>query len=317
MVARNRSMFLPLLAGALFLGACESSSGSLEPGESRLTVQLTDAPGDLKEARVRISKIILQGTQTGDSTAARQEFTVNSTEWINLLSLAGGKFTDLVSGVTVQPGTYSQLRVVVDGAYVVTSDNKVYATSGATLPAGVTSTGELKCPGCAQSGFKVVFPGGITVSDATTLLVDFDVNQSFGHEAGNSGKYILKPVLIGTKKSGSGSTQTGTISGTVALAQGVTIPACGGQTTLDLTRVVPTATAGTTLKTGTTTAAGAYTIASVAPGTYTLGVDRVGFANGDTLSFAATATPPTVTVASGATAASSYSVTSATCKVKG
>ena len=314
MVARSRSMFLPVLAGALFLGACESSSGSLEPGEATLTVQLTDAPGDLKQAHVKVSRIILQGTQTGDSTAARQEFTVTSPEWINLLSLAGGKLQNLVSGAAVQPGTYTQLRLVVDGAYVVTSDNKVYATSGAALPAGVTSTGELKCPGCAQSGFKVVFPGGITVADSTSLLIDFDVNQSFGHEAGNSGKYVLKPVLIGTRRTG--GTLPGTISGTVALAQGVTLPACGGQTTLDLTRFVPTATSGTTLKTGTTAAGGAYTIGAVAPGSYTLGVDRVGFANGDSLSFAATATPASVTVASGAASTASYSITSATCKVK-
>lgn len=317
MVARNRSMLFPVLAGALFLGACEASTGSLEPGDASLTVQLTDAPGDLKEARVKLSRIILQGTGTGDSTAARQEFAVASTEWINLLDLAGGKLQNLVSGATVQPGTYSQLRLVVDGAYVVTRDNKVYATSGAALPPNVTSTGELKCPGCAQSGFKVVFPGGITVADATTLLIDFDVNQSFGHEAGNSGKYILKPVLIGTKKGGSGSAQPGTIGGMVTLAQGVTIPACGGQTGLDLARFVPTATSGTTLKTGATTAAGAYTIGAVAPGTYALGVDRVGFANGDTLTFAAQANPASVTVASGATATAGYSVTSATCKVKG
>ncbi len=314
MVARSRSVLFPLLAGALFLGACEASTGSLEPGEARLTVQLTDAPGDLKEARVKVSKIILQGAGTGDSTSARQEFTVTSGEWINLLDLAGGKLQNLVSGVTVQPGTYSQLRLVVDGAYVVTRDNKVYATSGAALPSGVTSTGELKCPGCAQSGFKVIFPGGITVADATTLLIDFDVNQSFGHEAGNSGKFILKPVLIGTRRTE--GTQPGSIGGTVSLAQGVAIPACGGQATLDLTRFVPTATSGTTLKTGTTTAAGAYTIGAVAPGTYALGVDRVGFANGDTLSFAATATPASVTVAPGAASTAAYSVTSATCKVK-
>jgi hypothetical protein len=314
MVARNRSALFSLLAGALFLGACEASTGSLEPDGARLTVQLTDAPGDLKEARVKVSKIILQGTGTGDSTSARQEFAVTSTEWIDLLTLAGGKLQNLVSGVAVQPGTYSQLRVVVDGAYVVTRDNKVFATPGAALPANVTATGELKCPGCDQSGFKVIFPGGVTVSDSTTVLVDFDVNQSFGHEAGKSGKFILKPVLIGTRRTG--STQPGTISGTVSLAQGVTIPACGGQATLDLTRFVPTATSPTTLKTGTTTAAGAFKVGAVAPGTYALGVDRVGFANGDTLSFAAQATPSSVTVASGATATAAYSVTSAACKTR-
>lgn len=316
MVARNRTLVLPLLAGTLLLGACEASTGSLEPGEASLSVKLTDAPGDLKEARVKLSKVVLQGTQTGDSTSSRQEFAVSSAEWIDLLTLSGGKLKDLVSGAAVQPGTYTQLRLVVDGAYVVTRDGKVYATSGAQLPSGLTATGELVCPSCSQSGFKVKFPGGITVQDATTLVVDFDVNQSFGHEAGKSGKFILKPVLIGTR--GGSTTPLGSIGGTVALAQGVTIPACGGQATLDLTRFVPTATdAGTsTTKTGTTQANGAYTIGAVPAGTYAMGVDRVGFANGDTLSFTATATPSAVTVASGAAAASNYSVTAATCKVK-
>lgn len=315
MVVRNRSLLLPLLAGALFLGACEGSTGSLEPGGSRLTVQLTDAPGDLAEAQVRISKIVLQGTQTGDSTAARQEFPVSSTSWIDLLALTGGQVLELVDGASVQPGTYTQLRLVVDEAYIVTRDDRVFATAGAQLPAGTTADGELKCPSCAQSGFKVKFPGGIEVGEgATTLLVDFDVNQSFGHEAGKSGKYVLKPVLIGTRRT---TTPLGGIAGTVSLAQGVTLPACGGQATLDLTRFVPTATVGTTTRTGTTQASGAFTIASLPADTYALGVDRVAFANGDTLTFTATPTPASVTVASGATAPASYNVTAATCKAAG
>lgn len=316
MVTRYGRLLLPLLAGTLVLGACESSSGLTGGDSARLTIQLTDAPGDLKEARVKISKVILQGTVAGDSTASRQEFTPATSEYIDLLKLAGGKFQDLVSGVTVPPGTYTQLRLVVSDAYVVTSDNRVFATSGAQLPAGTSSAGELKCPGCGQSGFKVNFPGGIAVdAGSNTLLVDFDVKQSFGHEAGKSGKFILKPVLIGIKKS-SGAT-TGTISGTVSLAQGVALPACGGQAALDLTRFVPTATTGTTVRTGATTAAGAYTVANLTPGSYTLGTDRVGFANGDTLTFAATPTPATVAVAAGQNATASYSVTAATCKVKG
>ncbi|HEV2149510.1 MAG TPA: DUF4382 domain-containing protein [Longimicrobiaceae bacterium] len=317
MVARNRTILLPALAGALLLGACEASTGSLAPnGSARLTVQLTDAPGDLKEARVKLSKVVLQGREGGDTAAARQELTVSGGEWIDLLTLSGGKLKDLVSGATVPPGTYSQLRLVVDGAYVVTRDGRVFATKDAQLPSSVTADGELVCPSCSQSGFKVKFPGGITVEDATTLVIDFDVNQSFGHEAGKSGKFVLKPVLIGARKGG-GTPALGTIGGTVTLAQGVAIPACGGQATLDLTRFVPTATGGTTTKTGTTQANGAYVIGAVASGSYTLGVDRVGFANGDTLSFTATATPATVAVAAGTKAAADYTVTAATCKAAG
>jgi hypothetical protein len=317
MVARNRTLLFPVLAGALLLGACEASTGALNPGGSAgLTIQLTDAPGDLKEAHVKLGKIVLQGRETGDSTAARQEFTVAAGDWIDLLALSGGKLQDLVSGAAVQPGTYTQLRLVVEDAYIVTRDDRVFATPGAQLPTGTTADGELKCPSCSQSGFKVKFPGGIAVEDATTLVIDFDVNQSFGHEAGKSGKYILKPVLIGTLKQGS-APALGSIGGTVTLAQDVTIPACGGESTLDLTRFVPTATIDTTLRTGATQASGAYVIASLPNGSYTLGVDPVGFANGDTLSFTAAATPASVTVASGATATADYSVTAATCKAAG
>jgi hypothetical protein len=317
MVARNRSVLFPLLAGALFLGACEASTGSLEPDEASLTVQLTDAPGDLKEVWVRIDSIYLQGSTSGDTLSGRQAFAPRSADWINLLTLAGGKVQDLVTGASIRPGTYTQIRLVLSGMYIKTPTNRVYALDGSQLPAGVTSDGELKCESCTRRGLVVKLPqGGVTIDEKNTVLVlDFDVNQSIkGHEAGKSGQFILKPVILATKKDRKGS--PGSISGTVTLAQGVAIPACGGQATLDLTRFVPTATSGTTLKTGTTTAAGAFRVGAVAPGTYALGVDRVGFANGDTLSFAAQATPSSVTVASGATATAAYSVTSAACKTR-
>jgi len=318
MLGRLGRTVLPLFAGALALTACESSGGLTAENDAKLTIQLTDAPGDLKEAWVKIDRLVLQGTVAGDSSSSRQEFTPTSTGYVNLLTLAGGKLQDLVSGVTVKPGTYQQLRVVVKDAYVRTHDNRVFATSGAQLPSGTTASGELVCPGCSQSGFKVNFPGGVTIDPAgNTLLIDFDVKQSFGHEAGKSGKFILKPVLHGIKTS---TTQPGRITGSVALAQGVTLPACGGQSTNDLSKFVPTAKVDTTTRTGTTVVSGGtatYTIAALRPGSYTLGVAPVGFANGDTLTFTAAATPASVTVASGATATAGYTVSAAACKVKG
>lgn len=318
MIKRSGRLLLPLLAGALVLGGCESSSGLGGDGTARVSIQLTDAPGDLKQAQVRITRIYLQGTLAGDTAAGRQEFTPQTTEWIDLLTLAGGNLKTLVQNATIPAGTYQQMRVVIDGAYVVTRDDRVFATPGAQLPAGVTSTGELKCPSCSTSGFKVIFPGGIQVEDGTTLVVDFDVNQSFGHEAGKSGKFILKPVLIGARK-GSGESLA-SISGTVAL-QNVTLPvACGGESLNQsalLTRVVPTATAGETVKTGTTNGQGQFRIGALSAGSYTLGVAPVGFANGDTLSFTAAASPASVTLASGESRTGvGYTVSAATCKVK-
>lgn len=320
MVTRNGKLLFPLLVGALLLGACESTSGGITgDGTSRLSIQLTDAPGDLKEAWVRIDKVVLQGTEDRDSTSGRQEFTARNAGWVDLTKLAGGKVQDLVSGVAIRPGTYSQVRLVLSGAYIVTQGNEVYATSGAQLPAGVTAKGELKCPSCSTSGLKVEFPGGVKVdgTNAGTLVIDFDVNQSFAHEAGKSGTWIMKPVLRASKKGGDDRETTGEIEGKISVAQGVTIPACGGQTTLTLARFVPTATSGTTVKTGTVREGNEYRIAAVAPGTYRLGVDRVGFANGDTLTFTAVATPASVTVKAGEDARADYTVSAAACKAHG
>lgn len=320
MISKHLKLSAPLLAATLALTACESGDPLTSDDQAaRLTVQITDAPGDLAEAWVRIDKVLLlQSGQGEGESGQRVELTPKSAEWINLLTLAGGKVADLVTE-TVEPGTYGQLRMVVCNMYIKTRSGQIIATPGADLPAGVTPSagGELKLTSQCKSGFKVNFAGeGIAVDEgSTTLVVDFDVAQSFVHQAGRSGKWIVKPTLHGVRKE-----KDGAIRGTVAL-QNVTLPvACGGESLTQsalLAKVVPTATAGATVRTGTTTGQGEFKIAHLAPDTYTLGVDKLGFANGDTLSFAATASPASVQVETGVNASAAYTVTAATCKAKG
>lgn len=298
---------------AFALAACDGGGAGTGSGASRLTIRLTDAPGDLAQAWVKVENVYLQGTSAADSTSGRVELPLASTGYVDLLTLAGGGFRTLVGDATVPAGTYSQLRFVVCDAYVVTDDGRVFATKDAELPAGVAATGELKIPSGCSSGFKVKLPnGGVKLeSDATVMVVDFDVSQSFGHEAGKSGKWVMKPVMTATEVGFAGG-----ISGTVALAQGVTLPACGGAAT-DLTAFVPRAVAGADSVSGTTQAGGAYAMGAVQPGTYTLTyASPISYTNGDTLTFTAAATPASVTVASGATATANYQVTAASCKVK-
>jgi hypothetical protein len=65
---------------------------------------------------------------------------------------------------------------------------------------------------------------------------------------------------------------------------------------------------------GTTDATGIYNIANAVPGTYTVGFAQdITFTNGDSLTFAATATPASVTVAQGDSAKSNFQITAATC----
>jgi hypothetical protein len=290
-----------LVAGAVFLGACDSTGSD----NTRLTIKLTDAPGDLAEAWVEIEQIYLQGS--GGRVVLRD----NSTGMIDLLTLKND-VVDLVADAVVPAGTYSELRFVIGDAYIRTAGGMVYAKQGTSLPAGVTAGGTLHCPSCAQSGFKVKFSDdGITLDDdAQVVLVDFDVSQTFGRQAGQSGRWVMHPVLTGADFS-----TTGTVAGTVSLAEGVTLPPCGGDA-VSLAHFVPRAIVGTdTVASGSVDANGAFRIRYLTPGSYTLGhAPSLTFDNGQSLAFTATATPASVTIASGAASAANYSITAATCE---
>ena len=47
------------------------------------------------------------------------------------------------------------------------------------------------------SGFKVSFTTGLSISEETTFLVDFDVAESFGHNTGTD-QWVLAPILKGS-----------------------------------------------------------------------------------------------------------------------
>lgn len=203
-------LFVPALV-ALALAACDDT-GATGPagGAARLSLLLTDAPGDMKAAVVTITDVYLQGAE-GDSTGRvylRQGAAVTT----NLLTLSNDVL-QLVENKTIPSGRYAQLRFVISGGYVEVEKagggSAIYASSPtyAGLPAGARVDGELMCPSCAQSGFKVLLAGAngkgeaddLEVDGDYTLLVDFDVSQSFGKQAGNSGKWILKPTLKATQ----------------------------------------------------------------------------------------------------------------------
>jgi hypothetical protein len=344
-------VYLTLTSAALALAACDSSSlGDITSGPQAaavVTLQLTDSPGDLKEAWVKIDHFVLireggkHGNQDGehekdddkgekddtskvakdtskvvkDTTAARIELKPKTTDWVELLKLAGGKLQDITNGITIPPGDYDELRIVLAGAYVVTQDGKVFATEHAVLPAGVTATGVLQCPSCTSSGLKIKLDEvGVGVDAGTnTFIIDFDVNQSFGHEAGNSGRFILHPVLRATHKE---RHSDGSISGRVSLAPSLTIPSCGGHDGL-LERFVPRAVAGADTLSGHTKNSGEFTIEHAPAKTYTMSyASELTFTNGDALSFTAAATPATVTVVKDSKSSVNYVVSAVSCKKK-
>lgn len=202
MTLRRSLTALATAAFVLVAGASCDSPTALKSG--KLSLLLTDAPGDVLKAVVTIDRIYLQPSE--DSDAGRiilREDDVTT----DLLTLVDST-QSLIAGFEIPAGSYSQLRFVISGAYLEVEGTEVGTTtifasspSYAGLPAGAVVGGELQMPSFAQSGLKVQLPGDALVigDDASvTLVVDFDVAQSFGKAAGASNRWVMSPVLKGT-----------------------------------------------------------------------------------------------------------------------
>jgi len=173
---RNLKVFLPFLVIITVIAvfhSCKKNSGG---GDSnpRLQVYLTDAPADAKEVWVDIKEVrVMMGHGN--------EIALNGTHpgVYNLLDLTNGKDT-ILSDAEIPAGTISQIRLVLgDNNYIITNSGEKIA---------------LKTPSAQQSGLKVQIHQDVTGGDLYRLILDFDAGKSVV-KAGNSGNYLLKPVL--------------------------------------------------------------------------------------------------------------------------
>jgi hypothetical protein len=215
-------------AGLVLLTAlvgCEfGASGPAQPGT--FSILLTDAPGDFHEAVVTIDQIYLQsgeGSEDGGRVVLMDEPVTT-----DLLTLRN-KVETLVEDEIVPGGTYSQLRLVISGGYIEVEQEdgstKIYASSPQYAAAnGVDYDGSLQMPSYDASGLKIDLPGGaVTVDgDQTILLLDFNVAESFGHQAGASGLWVMTPVIHATHLE-----MTGSVEFSLSLGDEVELPTVG------------------------------------------------------------------------------------------
>lgn len=168
--------FIPLFLFFLSLiASCSHENVNSNSGDARLQVALTDAPFPyVKEVWIDVQQIeiledghdplILNGTHPG---------------LYNLFDLTQGKDT-LLADATIPPGKISQIRLILgDNNYLVTLD-------GTKIP--------LKTPSAQESGLKVQIHQDVAGGILYRLTLDFDAGKSI-NKAGNSGQYLLKPVL--------------------------------------------------------------------------------------------------------------------------
>lgn len=167
-----KKALLPLLVAALFLlPACSSS---LDTDGGTLRILLTDAPADeFKAANVTITRIELVAD---DSTRI---LLTEGPQDFNLLTLRNGVTVEIAEK-DLPAAEYVQVRVYVaaDAEVVFLDDTRE----------------TLKVPSGSIKFIRLPTLDMNDETDTATILLDFDVNDSFV-KAGNSGKYIFKPVV--------------------------------------------------------------------------------------------------------------------------
>jgi hypothetical protein len=174
---KKRGLFFILcsIGVILFFGSCSKNDKSTGTS-GRLQVSLTDGPDpSVKEVWVDIQQIeILMGDTS-------KPIILNGSHpgMYNLLDFSDGKDT-LLADATIPPGTISQIRLILgDNNYIITKDD-------VKIP--------LKTPSAQESGLKVQVHQEVSGGILYRLTLDFNAGMSIV-KAGNSGNYLLKPVL--------------------------------------------------------------------------------------------------------------------------
>ncbi len=171
-------IFLLASFSVLILASCSSSDSNDGTQTSKVSVRMTDAPGDYDQVNVEVLDVkIKSNSETGEDG------------WVSIGNIKPGVYNllDLTGGVNVlladnevPSGFLGQIRLILGDKNTVVKD-------GVTYP--------LKTPSAQQSGLKLKVNQTLTAGATYDFLLDFDVEHSVVVEAGGSGNFNLHPVI--------------------------------------------------------------------------------------------------------------------------
>lgn len=176
------SLTVLLIAG---LFACEDSS---EETTGKINLAITDAP--LYDEDITGVIISIVGVEIKGNDGWEQLESFQSPISINLLDYQNGDVFFLTEQ-ELNAGDYKEIRLLLD---MPKKDGEPKANPGTYLLYEDGSTQPLFVPSGASSGYKAKGDFSVPAGGVTSLTIDFNVRKSV-IKAGNSGKYILKPVL--------------------------------------------------------------------------------------------------------------------------
>ncbi len=226
-------------------GGSATSGGSTAAGNGTLRMALTDAPScGFDAVNVTVQSVrVNQSSTASDNDASWRELVLNPAPRVNLLNLTNGVLMEL-GQMPLPAGTYTQLRLVL------ADNDATHPLANSALPTNGSEVA-LKTPSGQQSGVKANVNMTVAAGQMADFVLDFDACKSVV-TAGNSGQYLLKPVVSVVPRLVTG------VSGFVAAA----LANSGTQVSLQQN--------GAVVKATTPDAQGAFLLQPVAPGNYTL-----------------------------------------------
>ncbi|UNY99976.1 DUF4382 domain-containing protein [Zhouia spongiae] len=188
---KNLLKFLSLFVLTAVFVACSDDDGSKNTdGFSHIIVKLTDAPGDYDAVKIDVQDVMIQYKEDGPWESIGD---INTGVY-DLLELTGG-VNVVVADNEIPSGVVKHIRLVL-------GDDNTIVVNGEEI--------NLDTPSAQQSGLKLKLNQELETGFAYDFTIDFDADKSIV-KAGNSGKYILKPVLRLSAEVSSGII-TGTVS---------------------------------------------------------------------------------------------------------
>jgi hypothetical protein len=176
------SVFLVLFA-LVFATSCDMESNSDSPikaGHAKVNFYLIDAPANYDEVWIEVLsvEVLMKGNNEENGSAWINLPYEGDDQKINLLSLTGGN-SEHLGELEIPAGEISQIRLILgEDNYLMQGGNRL----------------DLKTPSAQQSGLKLKVDKPLNEGISYDLVIDFDASRSIV-KAGNSGQYILKPVL--------------------------------------------------------------------------------------------------------------------------
>lgn len=170
------------LAVLFFAASCDMQNNQITApdGNAKVNVYLIDAPANYDEVWVEVLgvEILPKGKNEENGSSWINLGYESEDQKINLLSLVGGNSAHL-GEIEVPAGEISQIRLLLgDDNYIIQDGQRINLTT----------------PSAQQSGLKLKIDKPLNAGISYDLIIDFDASKSIVR-AGNSGQYILKPVL--------------------------------------------------------------------------------------------------------------------------